>query len=175
MTESNGFGKFLVRAFRSSPIAFVAGLLLAAVLIVKLPGWSGFLAGGPYVLASQSELDAARHWQTLAGSRETELEKSQADNVRLTAVVNNRDAQVAWCKQHDELIASLWTDWKSLQNAREEQMIRGAPLQPSSHLLEDVEHDPLVNSTERSQDTVMTRIKALMTQEMELCNFGSHS
>lgn len=126
-------------------------------------------------MASQSELVAARHWQALAGSRETELEKSQADNVHLTAVVSNRDTQMAWCKQHDELIASLWGDWKSLQSTREEQMIRGAPIQPSSHLQEDEEHDPLVNSTERSQDTVMTRITSLIAQETELCNFGSHS
>ncbi|MBU9371494.1 hypothetical protein KTE69_24410 [Burkholderia multivorans] len=179
MTESNGFRKFLVRAFRSSPIAFGAGALLTLGLVaemaVKLPSWSGFLAGGPYVLAPKSELDAARHWQTLAASREIELEKSLTDNVHLTAAVNNRDAQMAWCKQHDELIASLWTDWKSLQSTREEQMIRGAPIQPSSHLLEDEEHDPLINSTERSQDTLMTRITTLMTQETELCNFGSHS
>lgn len=175
MAEANWFKKFIFRAFCVSPVSFAAGALLVAGLVIELPTWSGFMSGGPYVVARKSELDTARQWQTWAAARQTQLEKSEAENVRLTAAVNNRAAQMAWCKTHDELIASLWGDWKSLHNERREQMSRSSPIEPSSHLLEDIERDPLVNSVERAQDAVMSRIADLMAAERLACDFGGNS
>lgn len=175
MAESSWFRKFIFRAFRVSPLSFGAGVLLVIGLAVKLPSWSGFMSGGPYVVAPKSELDAARHWESLAATRQAQLEKSEAENVRLTAAVSNREARMVWCKQHDELIASLWEDWKSLANERKEQMSRSSPMQSSSHLLEEVERDPLVNSVERTQNAVMSRIGGLMDDEKRTCDFGGSS
>lgn len=177
MPDSQWFWDLLTRAIRSGPASFVIGalvVLVAGVLgIVTLPRWTGFISGGPFVIAPQAELNAAQHWEQLAATRQRDLDAAGKENVRLTAAVNNRALQLRWCSQHDELIASLRKEWHSLNDEIEQRTIRDAPVVPSLHPVEDAENDPLIRGVVREQDSVMSQIGAQLEQEKATCNFGA--